>query len=164
MYVYDMIRIFEVVGVFGPEMLVLLSIILLYKYKKITFLLVYLVVFVFNVLLNYILKGIFRQPRPMDDVQLFKIEELYKNKVGFDKYGMPSGHAQTVLYSTIFIHLVLNNWNITLFYLIISLITMYQRVYFKQHTVLQVIVGAILGMFVGWMGYTFGKKKVKGVE
>ena len=69
MYVYDMIRIFEVVGVFGPEMLVLLSIILLYKYKKITFLLVYLVVFVFNVLLNYILKGIFRQPRPMDDVQ-----------------------------------------------------------------------------------------------
>jgi membrane-associated phospholipid phosphatase len=75
---------------------------------------------------------------------------------------MPSGHAQNVIYSTIFVYFALKDVKITIFYAIISLLTMYQRIKYKNHSVIQVIVGAIMGAFIGYSFYIYARKTMAG--
>ena len=83
----------------------------------------------------------------------------FANGVPYDIFGMPSNHAQKAFYSTIFIHLALKNIYVTLLYLIISLITMYQRVENKSHSVVQVIAGAMVGGIFAYFIYYMASKK-----
>ena len=75
----------------------------------------------FNAILNLVLKGIFQQPRPSEDYDKFNLvlkngqRFIFKNGIPFDVFGMPSGHAQSVLYSTAFIYLALQKTNILYF-------------------------------------------------
>lgn len=101
---------------------------------------VYTIGLVMNSLLNLILKMFFQELRP-------KI----RNK--FDKFGMPSGHTQTSLYSTIFVFLTIKKKEWLYLYLFISLIIMVQRVVCNYHTVMQVIVGAMVGSIFGYFVY-----------
>ena len=136
-------------GQYGPFILLFMSLYLLKNLNN------YLFYFTFgyflNILLNIVLKGLIQQPRPMDDEHLFNIAMnngkrfIMHNGMPFDIFGMPSGHSQSVMYSTCFIFLVLKNIKITIFYLLISIITFYQRVIEKYHTVFQVIIGNIVG-------------------
>lgn len=89
-------------------------------YNKATYFNVYLIGFVMNFIFSYILKGIFKQPRPTDEQHLFAIEKIYRKNMSFERYGMPSGHAQMVFYSTGFIYLVFQDWYITGGYLLVS--------------------------------------------
>jgi hypothetical protein len=75
---------------------------------------------------------------------------------------MPSAHAQNCGFNLAFITLVLNNSFITGLYLVISLISMHQRYKYLNHTILQVIVGFILGLGFGYMFYYIGNKWIKG--
>ena len=61
----------------------------------------------FSGLINYILKGVFKQPRPIDDKHLFNLEKMYRSVLTFENYGMPSGHAQTMIYSLVFVSFAL---------------------------------------------------------
>ena len=130
---------------------------------KLNYMIIYIIGFVINIILNYILKGLFQQPRPTDEIHLFKMEQLYRKQLGFEKYGMPSGHAQMVFYSTMFNYYLIGNTKINILCLIISLITVYQRVEFKNHTILQVLVGSFIGMFMGHIFYYLGEKHSKGL-
>ena len=76
---------------------------------------------------------------------------------------MPSGHAQSVFFSTFFIYLALKDIKITIFYFIVALLTMYQRVLFKQHTVLQVFAGAIVGILFSGFIYMMARQKIVGI-
>jgi membrane-associated phospholipid phosphatase len=51
----------------------------------------------------------------------------------------------------------------TVAFLILSLITMVQRVVYNHHTVLQVIIGGCIGTVVAFTAYYFAKKKVAGI-
>ena len=51
---------------------------------------------------------------------------------------------------------------ITIFYAIISLLTMYQRIKYKNHSVIQVIVGAIMGAVIGYSFYIYARKTMAG--
>ena len=119
-------------------------------------------------ILNMILKCVFKQPRPSDDPKLFKIslktgnEAIFKNKMHFDIYGMPSGHAQCTFYSSIFILLALKNKTIFTLYLLFSLFIIYQRVYFSYHTINQVIVGSLIGCGFAYLMYFISQKKLMG--
>jgi membrane-associated phospholipid phosphatase len=156
-------KIIDIIGYFGPQILILLTIFLLFN--KYTLLQIYLIGFVINSFLNFVLKGIIKQPRPSEDKHVFNVwlnNGMKGDRLWFDRFGMPSGHAQSVFYSTFFIIFALQNTNINILYLIISLNTLYQRVKYKNHTVLQVIVGAIVGTIIGSLLYYYSQKILQG--
>ena len=93
-------------------------------------------------LVNFIVKSITKQPRPSHVTHTTRF--ILKNGLLYDVYGMPSGHAQSVVFSMVYYYLVLNHGFLLLF-LGISMITLIERVYDKHHTFMQVFVGAILG-------------------
>ncbi len=153
-------HIINFIGFHGPEILFITSVSYLYAQNSYTT--IYIIGFIINNLINYILKGLFAQPRPTDDTHLFKLEKLYRKIMSFEKYGMPSGHAQSVFYSTIFTYFALKNNMLLLGCLSISLITIYQRVQSEQHFLLQTIVGAIIGGIIGYAFYKYTQGHLQG--
>lgn len=84
-----------------------------------------------------------------------------KNKLLSDniqKYGMPSGHAQSTAFSTMFIYLSLHNIYLTSIFVIITLIASFQRINLYFHTVEQVIVGMLVGSFISYFFYKLALK------
>ena len=165
MYMHYIVQLLYNIGYFGPYILNGISIFLLRE--KQTFMYIYILGATLNALLNYILKGIFKVPRPNHDKRLINLNELYNDHNQlflFDnnKYGMPSGHSQSVMFSTLFVFLVTCNLNILFFFLIISSITGVQRVYFNSHTPVQVLVGLFIGGIMGYLFYLYGVNKMKG--
>lgn len=143
----------DTIGFFAPQILLLTSIFILRN--KMTLLSIYLFGFFINSIVNYILKGLFRDARPSEDIHLFNIEKTHSNsRIGFDRYGMPSGHAQSVFYSTTFIYFASQNITLLLFYLAISFNSLRQRYHYKNHTMVQLFFGGILGFLLGYIFYT----------
>lgn len=158
-------NILDYIGFFGPIILFISTIILLIK--KSTLLYIYIIGMFLNSILNYVLKGAIREPRPSEDIHIFNMELNSSNmtgkRQGFDRFGMPSGHSQSVFFSLMFIYLTFKNANITIFYLVISLLTIYQRVKFKNHTISQVVAGLFVGSLFGAALYNYGKNLNKGI-
>jgi len=157
------IKIIDTIGYFGPQILAVISVFLLMN--KTTLLTIYFIGFIINSFLNIILKGVIKEPRPSEDKHLFNIwlnNEMKTDRHWYDRFGMPSGHAESVFYSTVFIFLALKNVNLTVLYLIISANTLYQRVKYKNHTVSQVIVGSIIGAVLASFFYYYSKVILKG--
>lgn len=158
--------LFNEFGRFSPIILIFTSMYLLWN-KHNLFFFYTIGVFIDNIL-NVILKGLFLQPRPNIDKKEFDLvlkhgkRFLFKDGMPYDLFGMPSGHSQSTLFSTVFIYLSLRNNNIGYTYIAISLLTMLQRVLYNEHSVLQVCVGAIIGCFTGYLFYYIANKKVKG--
>jgi undecaprenyl-diphosphatase len=149
-----------VVGFSAPGILLVVSIFLLKKKTK--YLKYFLAGYVLNSILNLLLKYIFKEPRPSNDWELFKIGITHCKRFGYDRYGMPSGHAQHCGYVLAFMTLVLNNPWVTCIYLIFTLICMYQRYLYENHTIKQVVVGLFVGMVTGYLLYEIAKKKLVG--
>jgi membrane-associated phospholipid phosphatase len=125
--------------------------------------------FFLNAILNFILKGLIQEPRPNEDAKLFNIALKHSIRFKFtngyphDIFGMPSGHTQSIFFSIIFVYLALKDKKtIIIVYLFIGLITMFQRVLFKQHTVLQVVAGAMVGILFGGFIYYMAEQKIIG--
>ena len=158
--------LFHFVGENGPYLLIFATIFLLQKKPYFQF---YYIVFLFlNTLLNTILKQLIQQPRPSIDKKHFaKIMEknhrfihLFGNPYGI--FGMPSGHAQSVFFSTTYLWLVNKNRSFSLLCLFFSILTLFQRVIYNHHTILQVIIGSIVGTMVAAIAFTFAQKNVGG--
>ena len=113
---------------------------------------------ILNDILNRILKRIIRDPRP----SLFQHTETGK----FDtltfiagKWGMPSGHAQHIFYCIGYLlqsgYTTINKIDIIPVLLLLSVATLYQRWIYHYHTILQLVVGSIVGflfgVFSGWV-------------
>lgn len=157
-------KIINIIGENGPHILFVLSIIL---FINKTNLLIYNIVgCIVNFCLNLILKGIFKHPRPNEDMKKFNImvkhgeRFIYKDGIPYDLFGMPSAHTQAVFYFTMYCFMALDNYTYLLF-VIISLVTLYQRVIDNHHTVLQVIVGAVIGTVIGYLFYHLSKTYYK---
>ena len=150
----------DYIGLFSPIILFILSVFFLRNMK------IYLQYFVFgfilNNILNILLKLAIKEPRPSDDEKIIEIAVVNGVRVGFDKFGMPSGHAQNCGYCLAFITFALNSPFITGFYIIISGISLFQRYLYNNHTFLQLIVGFILGLGFGHLLYIFGNKTITG--
>lgn len=119
-------------------------------------------------ILNTILKGIIQQPRPMFDgkkIELVKSHArryFFQNGIPYDIFGMPSGHAQLALFSTMFVYLSLKKTNLLYLYTILSILICYQRVKGDYHTLAQIIVGCIVGISLGYLMYQLAREKIKG--
>jgi membrane-associated phospholipid phosphatase len=147
------------VGYYGPIILFIISLILLFNTK--TFLYIYFLGFVISSIFNFIIKGIIKQKRPFKD---FKTKIIKESRLGNEIYGMPSGHSQSVMFSTLFVLLALKNDLITFIYLIISGTTMWQRVYNYSHSPLQILIGGTIGSLFGYYAYKYSKKVTKKME
>lgn len=121
-----------------------------------------------SVILNFILKKIIKIKRPCINIHLFDLliknnkEYLLRNGKNYCIYGMPSGHSQLCGYTFVFLTLLLKNNSITLFYLFLTILTMYQRVKYEHHTFLQVIIGVSFGCLLGLGVHYFVNQKFTG--
>jgi len=158
-------KIFDYIGYFGPQILLLFSIYFLRN--KSTLLYIYLLGMFINSLVNYVLKGLIKEPRPSEDVHIFNAElnnsKVNERRIGFDRFGMPSGHSQSVFFSLVFIHLALKNVRVSLFYLFICLTTLYQRIAYNNHTITQIIVGSVTGSMISFVFFKYARHLLKGV-
>jgi membrane-associated phospholipid phosphatase len=158
--------IFYEFGEYGPVILIFISWYLLWNNHNLFF--YYNIGIFINAVLNLILKGIIQEPRPLFDnkkIQLMKTNAghfFYLDGIPFNVFGMPSGHAQTAFFITVFIYLSFKKNNIFYFFLLYSLFICYQRVKTEYHSLPQVIVGALLGSAFGFLIYQLAREKIKG--
>ncbi len=132
-------------------------------------------------IINFILKNYFFKPiyysmqrsklpiiglgeRPHDHPRLDMLENYNSEAISF---GMPAGHSQSILFfATFWIMYILiefkekkKNKDIIykccsiIYLMIISLIVMYNRYYFRYHTIEQIVVGGIIGIGLGVLAF-----------
>ena len=161
-----MFELFKKIGETSPFILFFITIFLLRN--KYNLLFYYIVFFVASLLINLILKALIQEPRPSIDTKTFNLmmknkeSYIYKHGMPYDIFGMPSGHSQSVLFSTIFIYLALRDIKILILYLCIDIITLIQRVADNHHTINQVIVGSIVGCLLGYIAFKFAQTNMEG--
>jgi membrane-associated phospholipid phosphatase len=150
----------DYIGSLAPIILFVLSLLLLRNMK------IHLQFFVFgfilNNILNIILKLAIKEPRPTKDQKAIEIGVTNGARISFDKFGMPSGHAQNCGYCLAFITMTLNNPYITILYTIITFNSLFQRYLYNNHTILQLIIGIIIGTTFGYLIYMFANKNIIG--
>lgn len=146
----------DYIGLYAPIILFLLSLFLLRNMK--TYLQFFVYGFIFNNILNILLKLAIKEPRPSRDQKAIEIGVVNGARIGFDNFGMPSGHAQNCGYCLTFITMAINNPFITALYSIISVISLFQRYLYNNHNILQLIIGFIIGISIGILVYQIGHK------
>jgi membrane-associated phospholipid phosphatase len=156
----------DYIGIYGPLILFLISVFLLWN--KSNYLTYYVYGFILNGLLTLFLKGIFKQPRPSEDPKLFNLAIKESKRFKFidgyphDIFGMPSGHSSYIIFSTMFIFCVFKNNRFLLLYLLFSMITMIQRITSNNHTFIQVVAGAIVGAIFSYLIFYMARQKIMG--
>ena len=143
-------KIFDIIFYQGFFILFIINTILLWN-QPVT-LTIYYMFYIFNNILNEILKLLIKQPRPKNyqkNLETFSFD--YK---GIHEYGMPSGHSQSSFFSLVFLTLVLKSPFIFLIEFIICLLTIYQRWKNKKHTIQQLFIGSIIGSFIAYCAYS----------
>jgi membrane-associated phospholipid phosphatase len=156
----DLYKLRDYIGLYAPIILFILSLFLLRNME--TYLQFFVLGFILNNILNVILKLAIKEPRPDKDQKAIEIGVVNGARIGFDKFGMPSGHAQNCGYCVLFITMTLNNPLITCLYLLISLISAFQRHLYNNHSILQLVVGFIFGGGIGYLTYIVGNKYIVG--
>lgn len=153
-------------GIYGPNILIILSMYLLWNHENLFF--YYIIGIIVDLILNLLLKGFIQQPRPNFNSKEFNLilknnkRFLYKDGIPYDVFGMPSGHASSCIFSTFFVFLALRKTNWLYVYLLISAITISQRVVYEHHTIFQVIVGTFVGALLAYLIFQLAEKKLKG--
>lgn len=147
--IIDVIDFIYAVGYFGDTLTSLLAVFILLGNWG--YLLGYLILFPLDVFINQQLKSLIKQVRPAGPIKFLDHDRFAKKNRPF---GMPSGHSESVFFSLAFICMFfhrINSW--VILFAIIGVITMYQRYTFHNHTVTQLIMGAIVGIVFGYMAY-----------
>ena len=159
--------IFTNCGRFGPFILIVLTSYLLWNKSNLFF--YYQIGIVISAILNLVLKGILKYPRPSEDLKEFNLaiknghRFIFKNGIPHDIFGMPSGHSECVMFTVTYIFLALKNIKIFLGFLFVALLTIAERVIDNHHTFMQVVVGGLTGILYGYLFYYFAQQKIKGV-
>ena len=156
----DLYLLRDYIGLYAPIILFILTLFLLRNMK--TYLQFFVIGFILNNILNVILKLIIKEPRPNDELKAIEIGVVHGARSGFDKFGMPSGHAQNCGYCSSFITLVLNDHFITTLYALITIISLFQRYLYINHNILQLVVGTFVGIGFGYLTYLLGNKYITG--
>jgi membrane-associated phospholipid phosphatase len=156
----DLYQLRDYIGLYAPLILFVLSLFFLRNMK--TYLHFFVSGFILNNILNIILKLAIKEPRPTRDQKAIEIGVVNGARIGFDKFGMPSGHAQNCGYCVTFITMTLNDPFITALYSLISVISLFQRYLYNNHTILQLIIGFTVGGGFGYLTFIIGNKYITG--
>lgn len=141
----NIINFFYGIGYFGEYITFLFTLFLIY-YQTYN-LVFYIVLFILNKYINEYLKDYFKEFRPANPKKFLDDDNFSKRK-----YGMPSGHTQLSFFSLTYSYLSTNRIDTTiLFMLITCLIVIYERFVFHNHTLFQLICGAITGIIIAYL-------------
>jgi len=157
MYMFkDFALLLDTIGYYGPWIVAICVIVALWKRPM--FVVLYVVFFWLNQLLNSLLKLVFREERPSNPVFFSKLERY----AGAHFYGMPSGHAESVGFSFVFLWLLLGYRSWWLYVVgMIMLVTCIQRWKYRRHTVEQIIAGLFFGgVFASGVLYVFDDYRI----
>jgi len=100
------------------------------------------VAYVLSLAITVLIRALYFRKRPKKEKFTNFIERI-------DASSFPSTHAQRVIILIMVLGLFLNNDFIFAFLLMIGLLTIYSRIYFKKHYLSDVIVGIIIGVILG---------------
>lgn len=159
------ISLFFLLGEWSVVIIFFLSCFLLRH--QVNYLTFFIIGFVLNIILNMFLKSVFKQPRPSTSDDLRRLLEkhglpfAYHYKLTSDLFGMPSGHAETMMFCLAFLYFVDAKQIHGLLYVFV-LLTLWNRLFFEFHTVLQVIVGSLLGVGVACIFYKLARRGLTG--
>jgi membrane-associated phospholipid phosphatase len=147
-------KIIDGIGFFGPHIMLMITVVILWKQSKYFY--GYLLFFIINTSINKLLKQLVREPRPKDGKNIMDFEKTTYD--GVEEYGMPSGHAQSCFYSLTYLYLVKESPTWLLLELFIASASFYQRWSYHRHTAKQLLIGSVVGIFIGWVSVTFINK------
>jgi len=136
----------DMIGFFGPIILFVIACVRFIPRPR--YLWTYLLVFSTSMGINHLLKDWIREPRPDGGISM--VGEDYS---GYFQYGMPSSHAQSVFNTLTYSYLALRSVGWLIFDLFIASLTLYQRWYYRRHTIKQLAVGAFVGSCVAILAY-----------
>ena len=155
-------NIVDYVGFFGPHILFITSLFILWK-QFIQYTDYYLYGYVFflfvNKFINKLVKLLIKEPRPKGGKNIIDNEDRFYK--GIEQYGMPSGHVQSCFFSLTYLYLVKKSPLLLMIELFITSLTFYQRWNYKRHTILQLCVGSIIGILFGYISFTIVKMYLK---
>ena len=156
----NLTNITHLVGYLAPTIMLVVTLWILRN--KMNYLKFFFYGYVINIVVNSLLKWFLKEPRPVNDWKILQLGITHTKRIGFDKYGMPSGHAQHCGFMLVFITLVCESPLLTGSYSILSFICLYQRYLYQNHTLLQIVVGFGVGLGVGYLFYELGAKNLIG--
>jgi membrane-associated phospholipid phosphatase len=153
-------------GQYGKQIIGGASLLILLKIGNATALGYYSLGSLICILTNIILKILIKQPRPKDDQANFNFLIQHNKRIPYDKFGMPSGHAQFMVYTLVFMSYATRGykyyWWLMSFFTLLTINTIIQRVRYDYHTVNQVLVGSLIGILFGVGTYYVTKSKLRG--
>lgn len=157
---FNLTNSIHLLGFLAPTIMLVITLLLL---RNLTNYLSYFAYgYIFNIVVNALLKWFIKEPRPTNDWKILQLGITHNKRVGFDKYGMPSGHAQNCGFIFALTTLVVDSPLVTGLYSILSLICLYQRYLYQNHSLLQVIIGFVIGLGIGYLFYEICAKKLVG--
>ena len=148
--------------------MILPIIVLYFIYHDVFAHIVYFLCYFISIYLNIWFKNTIKEPRPKPFFRFLAIESTKKDAQQI--YGMPSGHSQNAFYSIVYLYLYLRSvtpvymtlptpyfpeyyvW--ILISLCIGIITILERWLFRNHTMLQLCIGALIGSALGYIIFT----------
>lgn len=146
-------------GYQGPNTLLLLILIMLFKTNQLTNIYLYVYVIVWQItshFINIVIKNTLQYPRPDSDKnENFKdLTPTIDNYFSIHKnFGMPSGHAQAVISELTFITLYFKKPVITIISILQAGITLWQRYATRRHSINQLVIGSGIGIVFGLSFY-----------
>lgn len=138
------ISIIDYVGYQGPPINSFLTFFSLLE--KPPFLFMFMLGSILNYELNNLLKNWIKEPRPNNPLPYID-DHIIK---GAQIYGMPSGHAQIISFTIVFMILTKRPVYLILFSFFIGMLTLIQRWKYRRHTIEQLIGGTFIGSFFAY--------------
>ena len=134
-------------GYFSEIIMIILVIYLIHS--NVFYTIYYLFFILLNGYLNTIFKSIIKEDRPDNSKKFLFSEHFSRIK---NVYGMPSGHSQNVFFSITYLYFTTKEF----FYwiqllLVLAALMFYERLSFHNHTFLQLLVGAIIGIILAYL-------------
>ena len=146
------------IGYLGPFIVMIINMFALWIQPY--YLVGYLIFLFFSSIVNRVLKHIYKEPRPDNEISIENLDIF--NWTGIkDIYGMPSGHAQSISYSLTYLYLVQGSGYIALLTMSILGLTLFQRWNYRKHTVIQLFVGTIVGLIIGILSFNFTRMSLE---
>ena len=145
--IHTFIYLFYAIGYFGDSIAFLL--VSLFISNQPIFFIFYILFAGINIIINQYLTHIIKQKNPRNPIKFLESDTFPKNR-----YGMPSIHSQNIFFSIIYCFLVCKK---ILLLLLIGCIVIYERYVFRDHTIKQLIYGALLGSIIGYISYSIVK-------
>jgi len=152
--------ILNYIGYYAPFILFGMSALLLRNMS--TYLQLFISGFILNNIINIVLKLLIKEPRPTKDQKAIEIGVTNGARIGFDKFGMPSAHAQNCAYCLSYTFFTLYNPFVSWAFIILTILCSVQRYSNNNHSLFQIFIGLIVGFIVGYCVYLIGNTIVTG--